>query len=150
MRIENSFEVSAPVEAAWELLLDVPRVVVCMPGAELEETIDESTWKTTMKVKLGPMSMSFLTDVVRELVDEESHTVRLRASGREERGRGMADATIESTVSDGGDGRAVVSIVTDMRLAGKVGQFGGPAVKAVASHLTKRFAACLAETLGAT
>ena len=60
----------------------------------------------------------------------------------------MADATIESTVSQGGHGQAVVSIVTDMRLGGKVGQFGGPAVKAVASHLTKRFASCLAETLG--
>jgi carbon monoxide dehydrogenase subunit G len=146
VRIENSFEVQAPAEAAWELLLDVPRVIVCMPGAELTETLDENTWKTTMKVKLGPMSMVFLTDVVRESVDEQSRTVRLKASGREERGRGMADATIESTVSGDGDG-AVVSIVTEMRLAGKVGQFGGPAVKAVASHLTKRFATCLAEKL---
>jgi hypothetical protein len=147
VRIENEFAVTAPAQAAWELLLDVPRVVVCMPGAELTETIDERTWKTTMRVKLGPLSLTFLTDVVRELADWESRTVRLVAKGREERGRGMADATIQSTVAEGGGGDAVVSIVTDLRLAGRVGQFGGPAVKAVAAHLTKRFAACLAEKL---
>ena len=147
MRLENAFEVPAPAARAWELLLDVPRVVPCMPGAELTETVDERTWKTTMTVKLGPVSMSFLTDVERELVDEASRTVRLRASGREAKGRGFADATIESTVAELDGGRAHVSIVTEMRLSGTVGQFGGPAVKAVASHLTKRFAACLAATL---
>lgn len=147
MRIENAFEVPAPASDAWELLLDVPRVIPCMPGAELTETIGEQAWRTTMKVKLGPVSMSFLTDVERELVDEAARTVRLRASGREAKGRGFADATIESTVAELDGGRAHVSIVTEMRLSGTVGQFGGPAVKAVASHLTKRFAACLAATL---
>jgi carbon monoxide dehydrogenase subunit G len=143
MRLENEFDVPAPAGQAWQLLLDVPRVVPCMPGAELTETVDERTWKTTMSVKLGPVSMSFLTDVERERVDEVTRTVRLRASGREAKGRGLANATIESTVAELDDGRSRVSIVTEMRLSGTVGQFGGPAVKAVASHLTKRFAACL-------
>ena len=48
MRLENSFDVPAPPEKAWELLMDVPRVIPCMPGAELTETIDEATWKATM------------------------------------------------------------------------------------------------------
>lgn len=56
MRIDNSFEVPAAVEDVWKLLLDVPRVVPCMPGAELIEQIDESTWKARLKVKLGPIA----------------------------------------------------------------------------------------------
>ena len=53
MRIENSFRVSAPPEQAWDLLMDVPRVIPCMPGAELTETVDDSTWKAKVGVKLG-------------------------------------------------------------------------------------------------
>ncbi len=60
MQLENSFDVTASPEAAWELLMDVPRVIPCMPGAELIETIDDSHWKARMRVKLGPISLSFL------------------------------------------------------------------------------------------
>lgn len=82
MRLENSFEVTATPEAAWELLMDVPRVVPCMPGAELIETVDESS----VRVKLGPISLTFLTDVRRDAVDEAARSVRLATSAREERG----------------------------------------------------------------
>jgi carbon monoxide dehydrogenase subunit G len=146
VRLENEFEVQASPEAAWELLLDVPRVVPCMPGAHLQETIDERSWVTVMNVKLGPISLTFLTDVVREEVDEAAKRIRLRADGRDTKGRGRAKATIDSLVTTSGDG-ARVAIVTDLQLSGPAGQFGGPVVKAVAGQLTKRFAACLAEQL---
>jgi carbon monoxide dehydrogenase subunit G len=146
VRLENAFEVQASPEAAWELLLDVPRVVPCMPGAQLQETIDERSWITVMNVKLGPVSLTFLTDVMREEVDEAAKRIRLRADGRDTKGRGRASATIDSLVSRNGDG-ARVEIVTDLQLSGPAGQFGGPVVKAVAGQLTKRFAACLAQQL---
>jgi carbon monoxide dehydrogenase subunit G len=95
VKLENTFEVPASPEAAWDLLMDVPRVVPCMPGAELIETIDDSHWKARMKVKLGPISLSFLTDVAREEVDEEGRRVLLATKAREERGRGAASATVE-------------------------------------------------------
>src|SRR4051812_12703779 len=83
MRLENSFEVPAPPEQAWALLLDVPRVVPCMPGAELTETVDESHWKAQIAVKLGPMSMTFGADIARETVDEASRRVVLATKARE-------------------------------------------------------------------
>jgi len=82
MRLENSFEVTATPEAAWELLMDVPRVVPCMPGAELIETVDESNWKARVRVKLGPIPLTFLTDVRRDAVDEAARSVRLATSAR--------------------------------------------------------------------
>ena len=98
MRLENTFEVPAPPEQAWELLNDVPRVVPCMPGAELTETVDENTWKATMHVKLGPIALQFGTDVTRKAQDEAARTTTLQASARELKGRGGATAMIESTL----------------------------------------------------
>lgn len=146
MRLENSFEVSATPEAAWELLMDVPRVVPCMPGAELVETVDENNWKARMRVKLGPISLSFLTDVSRDEVDEAAQRVRLATKAREERGRGAASATIESSLSSA-EGKTRVTTVTDLTLSGAAAQYGRGLVQGVTEQLLKSFAECLEQQL---
>lgn len=149
MRLENSFEVPASPDAAWSLLLDVPRVVPCMPGAELTETVDESTWKAKMQVKLGPISLSFATDVKRDEVDEAGRRVRLSANAREERGRGAAQATIESSLA-ALDGGTRIDIVTDLTMSGAVAQYGRGMIQDVSAQLVNRFADCLKAQLVAT
>ena len=148
MQLENSFEVPASSEAAWELLMDVPRVIPCMPGAELTEVVDESTWKATMSVKLGPISLRFATDIRREAADESARRVRLDASARELRGRGAAQATIESSLAALDTGTRV-DLVTDLSLTGPVAQYGRGLVQDVASQLVGSFADCLKEQLAA-
>jgi len=147
VRIENSFEVTASQEAAWDLLMDIPRVVPCLPGAELVETVDDSNWKARVKVKLGPISLAFLTDVKRDDVDEAARRVRLAANAREERGRGAASATIESSLADGEAGHTLVSTVTELTLTGPVAQYGRGLVQDVSSQLLKSFADCLQSQL---
>lgn len=149
MRIEHSFEVSAPLERAWELLLDVERVIPCMPGAELTELVDDRTWKAKMEVKLGPMSLSFRNDVRLEEVDEGARRVRLTASGHEARGRGGAKATVVSTLEER-DGGTRVDIATDLTLSGPVGQYGRGIVHDVSAQLVQRFAECLEAELAST
>ena len=83
MRIESSFEVPADRATAWALLMDVPRVVPCMPGAELVEEVDESNWKANMNVKMGRIALTFATDVCREEADESAGRVLLSAKARE-------------------------------------------------------------------
>src|SRR4051794_8000656 len=102
MRLENSFRVPAPAEEAWKLLNDVPAVVPCMPGAELTEVVGENAWKATMHVKLGPINLQFVTDITREEADEAGRRVVLAAKGREARGRGGAQARIESSLTEEG------------------------------------------------
>ncbi len=87
MRIENSFEVAAPPEAAWELLMDVPRVIPCMPGAELAETVDDDHWKAKMAVKLGPIALNFDPAIAREAADVDARRAVLSADARESKGR---------------------------------------------------------------
>lgn len=146
MNLENSFEVTTSPAAAWDLLMDVPRVIPCMPGAELVETIDESHWKARMRVKLGPISLSFLTDVTREEVDEAGRRVVLAARAREERGRGAATATIESWLASA-EGRTQVTTFTDLALTGKAAQFGRGLVQDVSAQLLESFADCLEQQL---
>jgi carbon monoxide dehydrogenase subunit G len=146
VRIGSSFEVPAADDEVWALLRDVPRVVSCMPGAELIETIDDSTWKTKMSVKLGPMTLGFTADVKREDADEAARRVRLSAKARELRGRGGAGATVESTLTELGSGTRV-SVVTNLTLSGAVPQYGDPVVKDVSAQLVSRFADCLREQL---
>jgi carbon monoxide dehydrogenase subunit G len=142
MKLENTFEVPAPPEQAWELLMDVPRVIPCMPGAELTEAVDDSTWKAKMTVKLGPMSFEFATDVKREEADVDAQRAKLSARARELRGRGGGQATIESSLTQV-DGGTRVHIVTDMSLSGAVAQYGRGMVEDVAGQLVGRFADCL-------
>jgi carbon monoxide dehydrogenase subunit G len=82
VRIENSFEVAASPDAAWELLMDVPRVIPCMPGAQLTETVDDDHWRAQMAVKLGPIALTFDTAVARETADAEARRAVLSADAR--------------------------------------------------------------------
>jgi len=146
VRLENSFHVAAPLESAWLLLNDVPSVVPCMPGAELLEGGADDTWKAKLSVKLGPIALQFLTDVRREEVDEAARRIVLSARAREARGRGNAQATIESRLV-AVDGGTRVEITTDVRLQGTVAQYGRGIVSDVASRLTEQFAACIERKL---
>ena len=146
MRLENSFQVPAPPETTWALLNDVPRIVPCMPGAELDEVVDENTWRATVHVKLGPIALAFATQLTRDDVDEASRVVRLSAKAREKKGRGGALATIETAMTDLDDGTHV-AITTDLTLQGAVAQYGRGVVPDVAAQLTRQFADCLARQL---
>jgi uncharacterized protein len=142
VRIENSFDVPASREAAWDLLLDVPRIIPCMPGAKLDEVVADDEWKATMQVKLGPIALTFATDVRREEVDEAGQRVKLAANAREVRNRGNARATIESSLTGNGDGTHV-DIVTELALTGAVAQYGRGMIEDISSQLVARFAECI-------
>jgi carbon monoxide dehydrogenase subunit G len=139
VKLESSFEVPVPPAEAWELLMDVPRVIPCMPGATLTETVDDSTWKATVDVKLGPISLTFLTDVRRGSTDESARRASLSAQAREARGRGVAHATIESSLA-ALDGGTRVDVTTDLTLSGAVAQFGRGIVQDVSEQLVQSFA----------
>ncbi len=146
MRIENSFDVPASPEAAWELLMDVPRIIPCMPGAELDEVVGDDAWKATMKVKLGPIALTFATNVRREEVDDAERRVKLAADAREVRNRGNAKATIESSLT-GNESGTHVDLVTELALTGAVAQYGRGMIEDISSQLVSAFAQCIESQL---
>jgi hypothetical protein len=139
VKLDNSFLVPASKDVAWETLLDVPSMVSCMPGAELVGQTGESTWKTNMKVKFGPIGLNFATDVTQEEADAEAGRVLLKAKARETKGRGGAQATIVSTLTEV-EGGTRVDISTDVQLSGPVAQYGRGLVQDVSNELVGQFA----------
>ena len=148
MLIENLFEVQAPIDRVWDYMLDVEKVVPCMPGAELTETIDETHWKGKVTVKLGPVALSFAGKVEMQERDEVGHKVVLKGSGMEQRGKGAASATVTTNLEETADGTKV-SIVQDLIVQGQAAQFSRGMMQDVTSKLTQRFADCLQANMAA-
>jgi carbon monoxide dehydrogenase subunit G len=142
MLIENSFEVPAPIDRVWTYMLDVEKVVPCMPGAELTETIDETHWKGQVTIKLGPVSLSFAGKVEMQERDDAARRVVLKGSGMEQRGKGAASATVTTNLEEIAEGTKV-SIVQDITVQGQAAQFSRGMMQDVSSKLTQRFADCL-------
>jgi carbon monoxide dehydrogenase subunit G len=142
MRIDNEFEVKAPIDLVWNYLLDVERVAPCLPGAELTEVVDDRTWKGKTNVKIGPVAMTFAGTVVIEERDDVQHQVTLKAQGMEQRGKGAASATVVSRMEESGDGTRVV-IEADLTVSGAAAQYGRGMIADISQRLTGEFAKCL-------
>jgi carbon monoxide dehydrogenase subunit G len=147
--ITTKFELGAPVETAWAYLLDVQKIAHCVPGASLTEVIDDRTYEGKIEVKLGPISVGYKGRVAIESVDEAAHTVHLKASGAETRGRGGASANVTARLEPSATGTSVV-MDTDLAVSGVVAQFGRTGImQEVAQRLAKRFAGCVDQELKA-
>jgi carbon monoxide dehydrogenase subunit G len=147
MKLENEFTVPAPIEQAWDVLLDVDRVAPCLPGAAIEAS-EGDEYTGTMTIKVGPITSRYRGTVMIEEADEQARRAVLRAQARDARGQGTAAATITSTMEEVADGTRV-HVETDMRVTGPVAQFGRGVMQDVSAKLMGQFADCLAEKMAA-
>lgn len=146
MRLDHNFTVPAPVSEAWKVLLDVPRIAPCMPGATLTE-FDGETFTGTVKVKLGPVSLTYRGSGHFAETDEEGRRVVIEASGKESRGSGTARATVTATLMAEDESNTRVDVGTDLTITGRPAQFGRGMLSDVGSRLIGQFADCLAGKL---
>lgn len=146
MKLENSFEVSAAPDVVWAYLLDVEKVIPCMPGAELTEVVDENNWKGRVRVALGPVSLAYSGTVHVDERDDDARQMKMSAKGTEASGKGIASAVVTSTVSESASG-SKVDIVTDLTITGPAAQFGRGMVGDVSQRFTDEFAKCLGQRL---
>jgi uncharacterized protein len=146
-KIEEEFEVRASVQQVWEYLIDPAKVVVCIPGAELLEAKDERTFVGAVKVKVGPMTMSYKGLMKFTEVDEQEHQVRMVGEGREAGGAGSAKVTMLSKVAPLGGGGSLVVVNAEVDLVGKIVQFGRGMIEEVSRQLFRQFSACVKQRL---
>ncbi len=140
IEIRETFQVAAPVDRVWRLLMDPAQVASCMPGASLDEVVDERTFLGSVRVRIGAISASYKGRVRFEQVDESAHTVRALAEGRET-GGGTARGTLTSRLSTLPDGSTQVIAEASVDLTGKVVQVGRGMIQAVSAQLFKEFVA---------
>ncbi len=147
MKIENEFTVSVPVERAWEVLTDLEGIAPCMPGAQLTG-VEGETYSGKLRVKVGPVISDFAGTATFTSKDETTHRAVIDAKGRDTRGAGNASASIAASLRPDGD-RTVVSVETDLRIAGKLAQFGNRMIAQVSEKLLGQFVDCLESKLAA-
>jgi carbon monoxide dehydrogenase subunit G len=151
MEFDNAFDVPLTPAEAWAVLLDIPRIAPCMPGAELTEIVDAKNYKGKISVRLGPVALAFAGRVEFESIDNAARTARVKAQGSDAKGRGAANATAAFHIEPNGAGSKVL-IHTDLMLSGAVAQYGRGVgmIQATASQIIGQFAdnlrAQLAET----
>ena len=100
MKLEQSFEVAAPIDEVWAALNDLERVAPCLPGAAITEHDEDGTYHGTFQVKLGPTTAAYRGTIKIESADESTHTATLKARGTDKRGQGGASATIVNTLTE--------------------------------------------------
>jgi len=148
IEITETFQVGAPVETVWRFVQDPHKVVTCMPGAQLIEQVDETSYIGAVKIKLGAITTAYKGTMLFTSVDEANHTIQLVGEGRE-KGGGTAKGTIDIRLVSLDDGGTEMTTVAVVDLTGKVMQVGGPMIKGVSHQLFKQFAASASRQLEA-
>lgn len=146
MEIENSFTVDAPVEEAWALLTDIPEIAPCLPGATLSGE-ENGVYSGSVKVKVGPVTAEYRGTAEFVERDDAAHRAVISGKGRDSRGAGNAQALITAQMTGVGS-QTTVDIHTDLKITGKVAQFGRGVMQDVSEKLLGQFAECLAGKLG--
>ncbi len=140
MELDNSFTVPVPPDQAWDVLLDVERIAPCMPGATVDE-FDGDVVNGRIKVKVGPVSLTYRGTAKFTERDPEAHVVVMEASGKETRGAGTASATVRATLAPEDSGHATqVTMHTTMNVTGRPAQFGRGVMVEVGGKLVDQFA----------
>ncbi|MDO8392348.1 MAG: SRPBCC family protein [Actinomycetota bacterium] len=138
-KLLNEFVVNRPIEQAWAVLTDLERIAPCLPGAQLQE-IEGEFYRGVVKVKLGPISTAFKGQAQFMERDDAGHRAVLKGEGRDTGGKGNADALITAVLEALTDDTSKCTVTTDLRVTGKVAQFGRGIMGDVSEKLMTQFA----------
>ncbi|MBM4601118.1 membrane oxidoreductase [Rhodococcus hoagii] len=145
MKIADQFTVDAPIERAWEVLTDLEGIAPLLPGARMTGR-EGDDYLGTVKIKVGPVTTEFAGRASFAEKDARSHTAVIDARGKEKRGSGNASATITARLHEEGDATRV-TVDTDMKVVGKLAQFGSGMLSQVSAKLMGQFASSLEDRL---
>lgn len=148
MQFENRFDVPLPPREAWKVLLDVPRIAPCLPGAELTETLGPDKYKGRAGVKVGPVNLFFAGEAEIVEKNEAAMSAKVKAKGNDTKGRGQAAAMVEFSLVPAGTGTTVL-VKTDLNMSGAVAQYGRASglMKEIAGQIMGQFAHNLAQEI---
>lgn len=149
MDLQNSFVVPADIDTAWKTLLDVEAIAPCMPGATLE-SVDGDNFTGSVKVKLGPVSMTYGGKARFVEKDEANHRAVIEGTGKETRGSGTASALVTCQLVAESASSTRVEVATDLTVTGKPAQFGRGVMQDVAGRIIDQFSGNLAGVIAAS
>jgi len=151
LKFLSAFEIPLPADEAWQLLLDVPAIAPCVPGAALTDDLGDGRYRGTATVKIGPVELTFSGEAAIGAVDAAARTAAVTAKGMDKKGRGNAAAKVDFALTPLAGNGTRVEVKTDLQLTGSVAQYGRAEglVKSVADEITRQFAGNLKAKLAA-
>jgi carbon monoxide dehydrogenase subunit G len=148
IEIREKFAVAAPIETVWAFVMDPHKIAPCLPGAKLEEVVDERNFLGSVKIKIGAITTSYKGKVELTEVDQDNRVVVMLAEGRETSG-GMAKGLVTSRLRSLDDGQTEVVAEASVDLTGRVMQVGSRMIEGVSHQLFQQFAKKLKKQLEA-
>src|ERR1700760_2808994 len=149
MHLTNSLDVAAPIDEVFSTILDVERVVVCVPGAEIVERTSDDAFIARITIRVGPIRMQYRSDVTITERDAAAHRAVMNIRAKESRGQGSADATATLTLTEH-DAQTHGQVDVDMQVSGRVASMGQGAIQDVSNKLVATFAANLSDMFAKT
>jgi len=146
VELEHRFEVPVGVEKAWVTLLDMEQVGPCFPGAILDH-VDGDEFSGSVKIKLGPIRMTYKGTAKIVEKDETAHRARIEATGNAGGSTSTAAMMVTATATALAPNRTAVDLVTTLSLTGRPAQFGRGVMVDVGNKLIGQFADCVSNKL---
>ena len=137
--LKNEFKIAQPIDKVWAFLTDPYQVAPCMPGAEILEQVNDTTFKGAMKMKLGPFTSQFKGEVVIEEMNAATHEIRMVGKGKDAKGTGNATMTITGKLVALPDGGTEMQSSSDLVISGKIAQFGSRMIEDVSKTMFQKF-----------
>jgi carbon monoxide dehydrogenase subunit G len=142
MLIEEKFSIHAPIKKVWDFLLDAQSLASCVPGCEGVKVLDEDTYLTSIKTKVGPISAHFK---IKLSITEKEPLKRILTTGRGEDSF-MASSILaknEITLNSLSESETEVYYRSDVSILGTLGKFGEGIIRKKAKELGEQFVLAL-------
>lgn len=146
--LDKVFPLAASAESAWRLMQDIEAVAGCMPGAKITERVDDTHYKGTITVRLGPATMSFKGDIEVLALDAAARSLHLMGKGTDSTGSSAATMDLSAAVQPSG-AACELSGKSEVTMSGKAAAIGGRLMGPVSEQLLKQFVANFAARLEA-
>lgn len=150
VQLEKSFPLPASAEAAWTLLQDMEAMAACMPGARLSERVDDSHYKGTVTVKMGPAGLVFRGEMELRDVDPLARSLRMLGRGTDNTGTSGAALDLHARIEEESPISCRLVGTSELSVSGKAAAFGGRLIQGVADQVLQQFAANFAQRLPTT
>jgi uncharacterized protein len=139
MEFNNSFVVEKPVDEVWSTMIDLERVVPCVPGARVVEKTGDKGVKAEVKIRLGSMSMNYTGPAEIAEQDDDARRAVMTGRAKEAGGQGNTDARVEIQLAESGGGTEV-SMHSQINVTGKAAQMGEGVIAGVTEGMIGEFA----------
>lgn len=141
VELDHSFSNDKSIEDNFAVITDLERVVPCVEGGSVLETLGPESVKAQIVMKWGAMGMTMAGTIEIVENDPAAHRAVMKVRAKEKGGQGHANAQVTFQVTDDGG-----TIHTSAQITGKAASMGEGVMVGVLDEMIKDFTTKLAAT----